>query len=443
MTIHTTYGDISTQTELKATHERRDSFQMKKALLLVLALIIIFVLGEAALFFTGLLPQEPIRSSIEESLVQMESEYEKQFVLYDKSRNTIGNFTDCLILNLSYYSDTSSDPLSILSNPRYRDKGESTVSDLTKLVSGEPANSNYLHYCMGFRIWMRPLLSVFNYMQIRSIFGSVLWMLFALSVLTVHRLTKHGFFSALYALCFVALNPTGISGTLSYMVCFLIGFLGVIVLPYIVQRRKDKPIILPLFFLTLGAVTQFFDFYTNPLITFAFPMMVLLFSLLSGPDSITTKESFRILFSGLIAWASAYVGIWLMKLLATALLTGLDVVTTTMETVRASIGIATESSGIGATLAACAKNIASPEILVALGIVCVVGVVRLIRNPDRKTDLKQSWIFLIIGALSLVWILFAKRTMEHVHFQYRTLGVLLLGVLAFIASAAGQKETRR
>ena len=415
---------------------------MKKTLKLVSALIIIFVIGETALYLAGLLPQEPIRSSIEESIVQMKSEYEKPFVLYDKSRNAIGNFTDCLILNLSYYQDTSIDPLSILSNPRYREKGASTVSDLTKLVSGETANSNYLHYCMGFRVWMRPLLSVFNYMQIRSIFGSVLWILFAMSILTVYRLTKNGFFSALYALCFVALNPEGISGTLSYMICFLIGFLGVIMLPYILKRRKDKPIILPLFFLTLGAITQFFDFYTSPLITFAFPMVVLLFSLISGPDSISLKESFRILLSGLIAWLSAYVGIWLMKLLATALLTGLDVVTTTMETVRASIGIATESSGIVATFAACAENIATPEIVVALGIVCVVGAVRLVRNPDRKADFKQSWIFLVIGALSLVWIIFAKRTLEHVHFQYRTLGVLLLGILAFIASASGRKEAK-
>ena len=416
---------------------------MKKTLKLVLALIILFVIGEAAIYLVGLLPQEPIQTSIEESIDQMESEYEKPFILYDKSLNAIGNFTDCLIFNLSYYSDTRSDPLSFLSNPRYREKGAASASDLTKLVSGEPANSNYLHYCMGFRVWMRPLLSVFNYMQIRSIFGSLLWMLFAFSILTVYRLTKHGFFSALYALCFIALNPSGISGTLSYMVCFLIGFLGVILLPYVVKRREEKPIRLPLFFLTLGAVTQFLDFYTSPLITFAFPMIVLLFHLIFGPERISPKESFRVFLSGLIAWMSAYVGIWLMKLLATALLTGLDVLTATMETVRASIGIAAESSGIVATMTACAENIATPEIMVALGIVCVIGVIRWIRNPDRKADLQQSWVFLIIGALSLIWILFAKRTLEHVHFQYRTFGVLLLGILAFIASVSGGKEVTR
>ena len=415
---------------------------MKKVLKLVLALIIIFVIGEAALFLAGLLPQEPIRVSIEKSIPQLESEYKKPFVLFDRSRNEIGNFTDCLILNLSYYQDTSTDPLSILSNPRYRIRGDETITDLTKLVSGEPANSNYLHYCMGFRVWMRPLLSVFNYMQIRSIFGSILWILFSLSALTVYRLTKHGFFSALYALCFVALNPTGISGTLSYMVCFLIGFLGVILLPIVLKHRKDKPIVLPLFFLTIGAVTQFFDFYTSPLITFAFPMVVLLFSLIYGPDAISPKESFQILLSGLIAWFSAYIGIWLLKLLTTALLTGLDVVTNTMQTIRASIGIASKSSGFLATVATCAKNIAAPEIVVTLGGVCIVGFVRLLRNPDRKADLKQSWVFLVIGALSLVWILFAKRTLEHVHFQYRTLGVLLLGIFAFIASVSGRKEVK-
>ena len=113
---------------------------MKKAFQLATALILIFILGEAAIFAVGLLPQEPIKASIEESLPQLELEYSKQYVLHDKSRNGIGNFTDCLILNLSYYSDTKTDPMAMLSNPRFREKGESTVSDLHMLTGGNAAS---------------------------------------------------------------------------------------------------------------------------------------------------------------------------------------------------------------------------------------------------------------------------------------------------------------
>jgi hypothetical protein len=413
---------------------------VKRGLQLISALIILFVLGEALLLLTGLLPQEPIRDSIEESLSQLEQEYEKPYVLHDRSRSAIGNFTDCLILNLSYYGDTQDDPLSILSNPYNRDKGQPAYQDLTKIVAGQAANTNYLHYCMGFRIWMRLLLSVFNFMEIRSIFIFVVWLLFGCSLITVYRATKNGFFSALYILSIVALNPIGVSGTLSYMDCFIIAFLGVILVPKVIALSQRNSIWESMLFLVLGAVTQFFDFYTYPLITFAFPMIVLLSAKFASQAQFTAKDSYRVLIRGLAAWIFAYVGIWGLKLLATALLTNLDVLNAVGIALQKSLGVASDPTNIPATFVACAKNILSPEVAVSMVIVLGIGIVRFIRNPNRVSCLKESWVFLVIGALSLVWIVLAKRTLEHVHFQYRTLGVLLMGCMAFLAHATGEKR---
>lgn len=408
---------------------------MKKAFQLATALILIFILGEAAIFAVGLLPQEPIKASIEESLPQLELEYSKQYVLHDKSRNGIGNFTDCLILNLSYYSDTKTDPMAMLSNPRFREKGESTVSDLHMLTGGNAANSNYINYCMGFRVWMRPLLTVFNYMQIRSILSSLLWVLFGFSIFTVFRVTKSEFFSALYVICFVALNPLGIAGTLSYMDCYLIAFLGVLLVPSALRRAERSSIYIPMMFLALGAVTQFFDFYTNPLITFAFPMIVLLYAQQASRNDIAPRDSFRVFLSGFAVWMIGYVGIWLLKLLSTAVLTNLDVLSVTTEVLHESFGISKTLGTYFETLTASARNILTPEILIALVIAVGVGVVRFVKQPNRKINLNRSWVFLAIGAISLVWVLFSKRTIEHINFQYRTFGVLILGVFAFLSSA--------
>lgn len=407
---------------------------MKKAFQLATALILIFILGEAAIFAVGLLPQEPIKASIEESLPQLELEYNKQYVLHDKSRNGIGNFTDCLILNLSYYSNTRTDPMSMLSNPRFREKGQSTVADLHSLIDGKTANSNYLNYCMGFRVWMRPLLTVFNYMQIRSMFSSLLWILFGLSIFTVFRVTKSELFSALYVICFAALNPIGIVGTLSYVDCFIIAFLGVLMVPLVLRHAERTAISTPMLFLVLGAVTQFFDFYTNPLITFAFPMIVLLYAKQTSRNDIAPKDSFRVFLSGFAVWMLGYIGIWLLKLLSTALLTNLDVMSVLSGVLHESFGISKDLALYFKTLVASARNIFTPEIVIATVAVLCICAFRFFKRPNKRIELKQGWVFLAIGMISLIWILLAKRTIEHINFQYRTLGVLLLGVFAFIAS---------
>ncbi len=416
---------------------------MRKAFLLVLTLILIFILGETAIYAVGLLPQEPIKASIEESLSQLELEYKNPYVMHDKSRNGIGNFTDCLILNLSYYSDSNADPMAMLTNPRYREKGQSTVNDLKALIGGQSANSNYFHYCMGFRVWMRPLLTVFNYMQIRSMFSSLLWILFGLSIFAVHRVTKSELFSALYVICFAALNPLGIAGTLSYMDCFIIAFLGILLVPAALRRAEKSAISIPTLFMTLGAVTQFFDFYTNPLITFAFPMIVLLFVQQRSQITLAQKNYFRTFLSGFAIWMAGYVGIWLLKLLSTALLTNLDVMFALRAVLQESFGISNDMALYFETLVAGARNIFTPEIVVVTATVLCVYVFRFFRRPNQKIELKHSWVFLAIGSISLIWILLAKRTMEHINFQYRTLGVLLLGAFAFLASVFDAHRTEK
>jgi len=210
--------------------------------------------------------------------------------------------------------------------------------------------------------------------------------------------------------------------------------------PKVIALSQKNSIWESMLFLVLGAVTQFFDFYTYPLITFAFPMIVLLSAKFAGQAQFSAKDSYRVLIRGFAAWIFAYVGIWGLKLLATALLTNLDVFSAAARVLQSSLGVASDPASIPATLLACVKNILSPEVAVTLVIVLGIGIVRFIHNPNRASCLKESWVFLVIGALSLVWIVLAKRTIEHVHFQYRTLGVLLMGGMAFLAHASGEKR---
>lgn len=411
---------------------------MKKSIILISVVLLIFLLGEVALFFSGLLPQEPILESIRASLDQLELENERPYVLHSRERNGIDNFTDCEILNLSYYLDTRTNPSGILTNPVFWRDDMVPVEEL-RIISDHPAaNGTYSNYCMGYRIWMRPMLSVFNYMEIRSIGGFALLVLFGLSLITVIQITKSKLFSALYALCIVALNPLAISGSLTLMVCFIIAFIGILAMPAVIDLRRPDSFRLSLLFLTLGAVTQYFDFYTCPLITYAFPMIVFLSVQNESPSHRRVRYAFSMMICGFGAWLFAYIGIWGLKLAATALFTNVDVWGTARNALDASLGVVSDV-GLFETLRICAKNILSPEVVGSLAISAVVWIVLVCKNPDRLARLLESLVFVVIGMISIVWIALAKRTYEHSFFQYRTLGVLLMGVFAFMAKTTQRK----
>jgi hypothetical protein len=409
---------------------------VKRALILLAALLLLFLVGEAGLFLVGKLPQDAILDSIQASLPQLEAEYEKPYVLHDRSRNGIDNFTDCLILNLSFCMDTKSGPSAVLSNPLYWTNGLDPFQELNLVANGQEANGEYINYCMGFRIWMRPLLTLFNYMEIRTMFSFATWMLFGLSLITVFRVSQSRLFSTLYALCIVSLNPIAISSSLTYMPSFLIAFWGMLLIPKVAANKERKPLGVPLLFLCLGAVTQFFDFYTYPLITFAFPMILLLTAKQQGLEVWKPRDSFALLARGIGTWLFGYIGIWLCKLGATAIFTKLDVLTNAINVLNNSVSVVSATTGLWTTISACAENILTPEVLLSFVVVAAVWLVLFLKNPDRKARVLESWVYLVIGVLSIVWIAFAKRTYLHRFFQYRVLGVFVMGVFAFFAQTA-------
>jgi hypothetical protein len=411
---------------------------VKKSCILVLIVVILFLVGELALFLAGLLPQTPILESISASMDQLESEHEKPYVLQNRERNGIDNFTDCEMLNLSYFLDTRCDLSAILTNPIYWREDAAPVEELEALLDQQAANGFYPNYCMGFRIWMRPMLTVCNYMEIRSLCGFTVWAFFGLSLITVNGVTKSKFFSALYALCIVALNPLAISASLTTMTCFLISFLGVIAIPTVFELQRPNSFRLSVLFLVLGAVTQFFDFYTYPLITFAFPMVVFLSAINRDHLNCNSWGNFSMMICGFGAWLFAYTGIWLLKLASTALFTSVDIWAIAHNAIVASIGVISDV-GPFKTFSACLENILTPEVVVTFCIAVIVWVVLFMKNPDRRIRPTESLPFVVIGMISIAWILLAKRTYEHRFFQYRTLGVLFMAAFGFMAQTTKRK----
>lgn len=123
-------------------------------------------------FLAGLVPQQAVRTHLKESMPQLISEGVSPGVLYDgHPRSKLDHYSENYILTYSYYMDTRTDPAAVLTNP-----GRSTLPPSEELFLQTerllnetlPPDTHYVRYWMGFRMYVRPLLAMMNYMDIRQ-----------------------------------------------------------------------------------------------------------------------------------------------------------------------------------------------------------------------------------------------------------------------------------
>lgn len=426
---------------------------MKQKLRLFIAFALIVLIGLILLFLAGLFPQERVFNSIERSLPQLETEMQQPYVLHNRSENTLDNFTDCLMLNITLYTNTRTDPLSILSNPLYRELIEGNEPDPTsqpynelfKAISGSVPQATYPHYWMGYRVFLRPLLSFFNYMEVRTLLSSTIWLLFALAAVQSFRSTQNWLFVTLFALCFVSLNPIVVSGSLNYMDCFILAFIGMLFVP-LVARVKDALYAESLLFLCIGAATQYFDFYTYPPITFAFPVILLLLHKQANAQALRFGDSSRLVGRCFLSWLCAYIGLWLVKLIIMLPLTDMTFANISEKLIENTI-IGRQSAPIAyfkqyfETTLISVRQVLTPAVRLFGLAAGACWLYLFVRNPQKKQRLSESWVYLLVASISLIWIFIARRTLEHITFQYRIIGVLVLGISAFLARTAQHDST--
>ena len=343
------------------------------------------------------------------------------------------------MLNLSLYMDTKTDGTSELKDPIYWADSLNQIEELTKAANGEPANGTYSNYVMGYRAWLRPLLTVMSYEEIRSFLALMLSALFLFTVLRVQATTGDPFFTAGFGLSILLLNPFTIAGSLTYMTCFFLAMIGMLLVePLMKDRGGKKSVRMDALFLGLGIVTQYFDFLTYPLLVCAFPLIYRMKLLQDREDCLKPAKASWIVVQSTILWLTGYVLTWVCKMLLTGLLTEVNGADFMLRIVG---GITAPSPAFqGAFLYGYAKTIyyavlqiATPGAIGAVAAVLVFWAIRFCMVPNKAKRCKESAVFLLIALLGVLWLAVSNRTLEHVQFQYRSLGITLFGCLAFLS----------
>ena len=398
---------------------------MKKSLLAHSGVFLLCVVLAVLLLLLGAcLPQAPIDGNLRRSAEGMLADGDYP-VMADKSFASILDYvTDTLILAESK-ATTIENWQTIFTNPQYQYPAEegSAVHDLYQYVMDEnPEPSRYyVQYWMGFRPVIRLLLCFFDYYQIlryTAVAFFVLWMAVVCS-LANQAGTKTAF---LFALSIIFVRPHVVAVSLQFSCCFFIAFLAMLAVPWIHRRRTLES----LFFLVLGILTQYFDFYTTPILTFALPMTYLY---ILGKQEQTTPGWGRIL-KGFGIWMAGYVLMWLAKLVLTTVCTDVNALAQGFASFSGRIGIE-KVSGMEsyynpiASLRSVFVSLYSDAqgklvLFAAAAVTFLVLLVRFLRGRHHPRELLNHWALLLITTLPVFWfIVAAQPTANHHWFQYR------------------------
>lgn len=409
---------------------------MKKTLFRhTLAFLLSVLLAVGFLILGAYIPQDPIDENIRQSADGMILEGAYPTMADHAFASILDYETDALILAESK-AMSASQFNSILTNPQYMYQTANAVEDLHVYAADQnPEPSRfYVHYWMGFRPVMRLLLSFFDYYQILRYTAVVFFLLLAAVVCSIANRagTKAAF---AFMVSIILVRPHVIAVSLQFSCCFLLSFLAMLAVPCI----QKKTAWISLFFLELGIITQYFDFYTTPILTFALPLIYLY--ILRQQDHSTMK--LRDICVNAVSWATGYGLMWLAKLVLTSLLTPVDALGQGFDAFAGRVGIEIVSgmedyySPVAALRTVAASLYSDREgklvMLILAAIFCICVLLIAVQRKITVKSILAHRCLLVTAALPLVWFMAAAQpTANHHWFQYRGIAATFWAGLVYL-----------
>ena len=420
---------------------------MKKALRYPLLFLAIVLLACLMLLVSGLVPQSALKEHMAQSLDQLALEGTSYGVLFSgHPRSTLDNYSEFRILTHSYYMDVTASPAAILSNPGWGPDDfdvKTLFGDARAAVLADaPSNLTYTRYWMGFRAVVRPLMAVMNYMDMRQLIQWYFVLLVGAVALQLFKKTSSFWIAMGFVFTISQLNPVAISACFQFSTCFIIAMSGMLLSLSLRFRRITEPML----FFILGAATQYFDFYTTPLLTFGLPMLALLLrrQFEDGAD-FRLRVSLKRMLLCLAAWASAYVLIWLAKLTLTALFADPNAFSDAFGRLTSWVTYAPGQESavgtIGQALFYTGLNLFDIVPALLEGALIVAYLISILRAKPTKPVWRENAIYLLVAILPVVWIIAtAKPSYHHMYFQYRGLGIAMFGGILFLLNTSRRKK---
>ena len=399
------------------------------------------------LILSAFLPQYLIQQHVVESVDLVMYDLDNNYLFDGSEASKLDVFTDIMMLRTSL---TTNDRYlgSVLTNPVYTyhdlDEWHGSGKTLANLAYDKPADGVwfYTRYWMGFRVVLRLALLFFNYAQIKRYLSFLFLSLFAAVICSVskHVNSKIAF---LFALSILLIRPHVMATSMQLTCCFFIAFVAMLLIPWLYRHPEWEG----LFFMEVGMLTMYFDFYTVPLVTVGLPLMYLCILKREGAQTV----SFKNLLKNLSVWFAGYGLMWVAKLALTSLLTSEDALAQGFESFFSRVGIeknaefaqyyALQPAFEGIRKTVFSDGTGTAVYLLCAGLLLASMLYRVFRGHASLKTLKEAVPYLFFAAIPLVWFVITRQPVAtHYFFQYRTIALTHWGAGVFLYYLMGAKQ---
>jgi hypothetical protein len=411
--------------------------------------ILVFVLLVIA--FMGLLtlacsfPSSWIEKNVKESADTLYDEGNRKiyFSIFHFQLREFDNYTDALMVNTAFSIDCAKPLYSafvamknyipgvtqkitqdfvgeLSSSSKYENLDQ--VSELKDTANGEAKEAfEYARYWHGYLIFLRPLLILFNYWQIRILLTIILSVLAI--ILLVELTKKFGKFIAIaFGVGLLSIDYFYIGLSLQNSPVVIITMLLAIFLIKRFEKIKD----IPLIFFIVGCLVAFFDLLDFPLISYGVGLIVY-FLLKQKQENYKSsiKQDFLDVVKLALAWGIGYGLMWITKWIL------IDVIYN-RNTISSAIGQAFYRSAGGNVYSLVAIAINILYMAIPLMITTIISIVILIKKTEKitKERLKLAFPYFLISLMPFAWYtVFANHSIQHVFFTYREQLLTIIGIL--------------
>lgn len=388
------------------------------------------------LYISCFLPQAPILDNLSISVGGLRSEGLRPNTFDHQQSGSLDTYTDTEMLRATA-STHSGNILSVLTNDFYKyEEAESNIDNLKLYASGAEPDGvyHYTRYWMGFRVFLRLGLVFLNYFQIRRYLGLAFFCIFIALIFQIEKYTDKKL-AYLFAFSILLVRPHVIASLLQYSCCFFIAFIAMLFVPWLRRHPKFEA----LFFMEIGMITMYFDFYTVPLVTFGLPLIYLLVLQTVDHQTISLKRIFKLL----AMWFFGWVFMWIAKLVLTSLFTEVNAVENGISSFFSRVGIVKNPQylqyySIPYAFSELFKTIfcdlEGAVIYLSGVLVCFTAIiVRAVQTKTPWNRFRKYSYFLVIAAVPVVWFTVTAQPIAiHAFFQYRSIAVIYWSFAAYI-----------
>lgn len=391
--------------------------------------------GVLLLLLVFQLPTDKMYMHVCQSLPTLEKEFTEGVMVDGYQASLTGNFTDCLMLFYSIYDNPQH---STLEQIMHMYRTESSIGDgwapgesLRDYCNGVEHDKelSYGRYWHGYLVLLKPLLLITNLNSIRMMMSVTQLLLVGM---IIYFATKRGVGNL--ALAFLVSVPffyfVSMFASLSLSICFYIMAITILISLCFHEKLKQKKRYLTLF-LAVGMAVAYFDFLTYPLVTLAFPLIVVLYL-----DKEVWKTKLQKIFSYSLQWGVGYIGLWALKWAFSDLLTGSNVIGDAVSTVFERTGTAYGGNKISGLFFVICQNLEvyfNWSFYVLAIFVIIFFVYHIIKSKCWYTNLntiKERFVILSVALYPIIWyFLTQNHSEEHYMFTCKNIAIIVFAVI--------------